>query len=349
MTRGLAARLALTATCLAASLVPVTDVAARTFANPPTITIARPQWALGETMVVRGANWPAGVVSVQVCGSNGIHGTKDCDMPSSRTIGVGSGGEFGMQLTVSAPPVPCPCVVQARGVTGDVVVVAPISLPEHTYDENFAQKPSKPSTTTLSVTMSLATPRSWRDYVGVSPQRMVRVTVSNTGSLATGDGSIDLTVGKDFPPLGYGTILKFDSIAPGESTELVTTLPLDSFAYGDYWVKAEVASPRAQAATGAMTSTFPSGALAALVGVVLLADIAVVRKVRRRSRAHREALAAAAAAESIDATPSMLLRPRGNDRSPMVTHMPAAFPVTWAPPATSGDDTPFGTRIDEPV
>lgn len=345
MRRGLASRLAVAAACCAAAALPMGHADARTPADPPTITIARSQWALGEKMVVRGASWPAGVVSLQICGSNGIHGTKDCDMPSSRTVGVGSGGEFGLQLTVAAPPVPCPCVVQARAVTGETVVVAPIDLPEHTFDENFAQKPNKPSATTLSVTMSLKTPRSWRDYVGVSPPRMVRVTVTNTGSLATGDGSIDLTVGKDFPPLGYGTILRFDSIAPGDSTELTTTLPLDSFAYGDYWVKAEVASPRAQAATGAMTSTFPSGALAGLVGLVLLLDIAVVRKVRRRSRAAREALADA----PLDGTPSAMLRPR-RDGSPAVTHMPAAFPIMWeAPPQEWTDDTPLGTPVDQPV
>jgi hypothetical protein len=346
MTRGRVARLALTAACIGASLLPFGEATARTPANPPTITIARPQWALGEKMVIRGANWPAGVVSLQVCGSNGIHGTKDCDMPSSRTVGVGSGGEFGLQITVSAPPVPCPCVVQARSVTGDTVVVAPISLPEHSFDENFAQKPDKPSATTLSVTMSLKTPRSWRDYVGVSPARMVSVTVTNTGGIATGDGSIDLTVGKEFPPLGYGTILSFDSIDPGESTELTTTLPLDSFAYGDYWVKAEVASPRAQAATGAMTSTFPSGALGGAVALVLLLDIAVVRRVRKRSRALREAADRA----ELDPTPSALLRPRPNG-TPAVTHMPAAFPIVWhsAADGETSDDITLGTQVDETV
>lgn len=345
MTRGVAGRLTLAVLCLVAPALPVSDAAAGTPANPPTITIARSQWSLGEKMVVRGEAWPAGVVSVQVCGSNGIHGTKDCDMPSSRTVGIGSGGNFGVKIAVSAPPVPCPCVVQASLVTGDTVVVAPIDLPEHTFDENFAQKPNTPSATTLSVTMSLKTPRSWRDYVGVSPERMVRVTVTNTGSLPTGDGSIDLTIGKDFPPLGYGTILSFDSISPGDSTELATALPLDSFAYGDYWVKAEVASPRAQAATGAMTSTFPSGALAGAVGLVLLIDLFVVRKVRKRSRAARRAVEEA----PVDGTPSAMLRPR-SDGSPVVTHMPAAFPIVWNPPEVRwGDDTPIGTQIDETV
>ncbi|MFM7686702.1 MAG: hypothetical protein ACKPDI_12375 [Actinomycetota bacterium] len=346
MRQGRAARLTLAALCLVAPALPFGSAEARTPANPPTITIARPQWALGEKMVIRGANWPAGIVSLQICGSNGIHGTKDCDMPSSRTVGVGSGGEFGLQLSVAAPPVPCPCVVQASAVTGETVVVAPISLPEHTFDENFAQKPDKPSATTLSVTMSLKTPRSWRDYVGVSPERMVRVTVTNTGALPTGDGSIDLTVGKDFPPLGYGTILRFDSIGPGESTELATALPLDSFAYGDYWVKAEVASPRAQAATGAMTSTFPSGAFAGLVGLVVLIDLAVVRRVRKRTRAARQAVSA----PPEYGTPSAFLRPRTGG-APVVTHMPAAFPILGDSPTGEplSDDSPVGTPIDETV
>ena len=252
--------------------------------GPPVISVIKPSWLPDETMIVRGTGWPEGTVSVQICGNNGVNGTPDCDMPSSRTFGVGSWGVFGVKLTVVAPPAPCPCVILARSTRSEAVAVTPIVIAGHPVSDNAPTRPPSDDGTSISLSMTITNQRSWRDFLGFGPRRHVQLTLTNTGTKETGTGTIDIAVGKDSPPTGFGATESFASIPPNESVTIDADLTLEAFAYGDYWIQADVRAIRANATTAQQTSTFPSGLLALIVGVIILIDAFIVWRVFRRRR-----------------------------------------------------------------
>ena len=261
-----------------------------TIRTTPVLLLPAATWQVGQSMIVRGTGWPRGSVSVQVCGNAAVNGTPDCDMPNGRVLGVGDAGELAVKITVGDPPAPCPCVVFARSISTSQSAVTPIAIKDHPIRDGTPIKSPDAGGTTLSLSMGLRGDRSWRDYFGTGPDRHVAITLTNTGQLPTGAGRLDISIGKDFPPTGYGTIATFESIGPGETRVIDATLQLDTFAYGDYWVGVEVKAPRVEATTAKRTSSFPSGLLGSLVGLVLVADLAWVLRVRRRKRAYMDEL-----------------------------------------------------------
>lgn len=263
---------------------------AGTARTTPVLLLPGATWEVGQEMIVRGTGWPRGSISVQVCGNAAVNGTSDCDMPNSRVVGLGESGELGVKVTVGEPPEPCPCVVFARSIANGQSAVTPIAIKGHPMRDGAPIKSPEAGGTTLSLSMGLKGDRSWRDYFGTGPDRHVAVTLTNTGQLPTGAGRLDIALGKDFPPTGYGTIVSFESIGPGETRVVDATLQLDTFAYGDYWVGVEVKAPRVEATSAQRTSSFPSGLLASVVGLVLVGDLAWVLKVRRRKRAYIDEL-----------------------------------------------------------
>ena len=298
-----------------------------TRATNPVLLLPSTSFVPGESVVVNGSGWTLGAVNVQVCGNGGLGGSPSCDMPTSRNAQANSAGDFSIMLEIAPPPRPCPCVIVARGLTNEENAVTPIAIEGHPVADRTPVKGPEDAGTTVSLAISLRGERSWGDYFGTGPTRQLSLRITNTGRMATGAGTVDVSVGKDFPPTGFGSVVDFESIAPGETRIIEVELTLDVFAYGDYWVAAVMNSPRVGAATGTTTSSFPSGLLASLVALVLLIDVAVIRRVRRRARANREDLAAEAAAkQDIDGTPSSMLRP-GRTGSPTIPLMPAAFPV----------------------
>ena len=342
--------------CAAAAVVALTpaSVQARTVPPSPPARGANPVLLLpatgftpGETVVVRGSGWSRGPVNLQLCGNGGVGGSPSCHMPSSRTAQANDAGDFAIQFQIAAPPRPCPCVLIARGLATEERAVSAVGVVGHPVVEGTPIKEPQAANTTLSFTVSLRGERSWGDYFGTGPKRQLSLRVTNTGRYPTGAGSVDVSVGKEFPPTGFGQVVNFDSIAPGETQVIEAEVTLDAFAYGDYWVAAVLHSPRAEAATGTTTASFPSGLLASVVVLVLLFDLRVVRRVRRRAKANRAALAAAAASLPEDGTPASTLRPRQGD-APAISIMPAAFPIMFDPPAPdpgSADTEP----ADRPV
>lgn len=262
----------------------------------PAATILRTDWVVGEKMRVQGTNWPEGKAIVQVCGNAAVNGTNDCDVVGTRSFGVGKNHSFTGQILVGAPPAPCPCVVLVGTNFHEQVVLIPITIKDQPLLSGTPTADPNAGLTTLSLSSSFVRGDWWRDAVGISPARIMTVTVTNTGERPTGNGVVDITVGKENPPTGFAASISFESLDPGESTSVAAKFAVDSFAYGTYNMAARVTTPAAGGQITEQTSTFPGYLLVLLILAILVIDLIWMTKVRRRRHMFATAEAAATAA-----------------------------------------------------
>ena len=74
----------------------------------------------GETVEVGSRGWPAGAqIQAVVCGDLAIGGSNTCYLPGAALGQADDRGRVHLQLTVAAPPRPCPCVVRLTAFSGD--------------------------------------------------------------------------------------------------------------------------------------------------------------------------------------------------------------------------------------
>lgn len=263
----------------------------------PSAELTRSDWSIGQKMVVRGTGWPKGKVSVQVCGNLAVNGTADCDGPGTRSFGIGSNGSFGGRIIVDAPPAPCPCAVMVASNFAANVVLIPITIKDHPIQAGTPTVDPNAGLTTLSITSSFTRGDWWRDALGISPTRIMTITITNTGARTSGAGVVDITVGKESPPTGFAASISFDSIDPGESTSVAAKFAVDSFAYGTYNLLARVTSPAAGGEITEQTSTFPGYLLVGLIVIVLIIDLVWMARVRKRRQMFIDAETDAAEAQ----------------------------------------------------
>ena len=273
------------------SPAPSTSPASTTTPAPPvtpeplgaTASIPRPQWAIGEKMRVLGKRWDRGKVNVAVCGNLGLNGSTDCDQPSSRSLTVGSGGGFSTIIKVAVPPKPCPCVVLVQSENGSTVIRIKMDI-VGSVSQLPSQNTPEAAFTTVGVTSAVKGGSSWRDAFGFGPSRTLTFTVVNTGKFATGNGAIDITVGKENPPIGFAGTVAFNSIEAGATATIVAHISLDAFAFGTYNIKARLQSPRVSKELALTTNTFPWFLVTALLLLVLIVDLIVVLRTRRKKQ-----------------------------------------------------------------
>jgi hypothetical protein len=290
--------IALVAIALTMGVVPASATTVPPAPPGPTATIIKSDWSVGDKMIVRGTNWPEGKVNVQVCGNAAVNGTNDCDGPGTRGFGVGKNHSFSGRIIVGAPPAPCPCVVLVGTNFDEQTVLIPITIKDHPVLDGTPKADPNAGLTTLSLTSSFVRGDWWRDAVGISPARIMTITITNTGGRPTGAGVVDITVGKESPPTGFAASISFESIDPGESTSVAAKFAVDSFAYGTYNMTARVTSPAAGGEITEQTSTFPGYLLVLLILIVLIVDLIWMARVRRRRHMFAAAEAAAAAARA---------------------------------------------------
>jgi hypothetical protein len=94
----------------------------------PTVTPSATRATVGDTLAVHLDGWSPGPVTVGVCGNGGLRGSQDCQLTGDQAIAVRGAGTTTVDLTLLAPPVPCPCVIRATTPSSNVVVLAPIEL-----------------------------------------------------------------------------------------------------------------------------------------------------------------------------------------------------------------------------
>jgi hypothetical protein len=278
--------------------------------------VARP----GESVEVTGTSWPDGsVVQAQLCGNEALNGSVDCDRANALTVGVGSDGLFSIQLPVTEPPTPCPCVVL---VTSPDLIGTVLRLPLEISGVPVA--PPKHDQSTLPVfsltNLRVAKHQPLSALFGAGHDRTVVMTVENLG--ATPIESLPITVTDADAPEEVIADGELKNLEPGDSTEVRLDFPVRALAHGTTTLNVTVdQSGKALAATTSF-STFP-WLLAAVAFLVLLTGLLAWGAHRRRQRRRDDVVEAIAQPQSEPAAPA--------------PYLAETYDNTHASPAVNGD------------
>ncbi|MEV0381501.1 hypothetical protein [Nonomuraea sp. NPDC050643] len=228
-------------------------------APAPAIGLDRAEAAVGETITVALSGWPSGNVLVEVCGNERRGGSGDCAVSGGVTAVVLDGGATRTSLPLSAPPVACPCVVAATGVTGGAVVTAPLRL---TGAPETAPAPAAQGTSRLTI-VGTAMPDgpSWWWLFGMSGTSPLEITVRNDGTAPAVDPPVTLSAGPRGAPGAVVAAPGLGTIQPGEQRTFRVEVPLEGPVFGDY----EITGTVQDAVVRAGDSVYPFALLALLV------------------------------------------------------------------------------------
>ena len=83
----------------------------------------------GETLSITGTDWPAHkLLQAAVCGGGPIAVSSECDLTDAVQFGSADNGVVNAALTVTVPPVPCPCVILVTQVNPSAAESLPVTI-----------------------------------------------------------------------------------------------------------------------------------------------------------------------------------------------------------------------------
>ncbi len=257
-------------------------------ANPygSQIIVAPNPAAIGSSVevIARGLA-PDTLYQVDVCGDLALNGSSDCDMADSLNGVTGKTGAFTLNLAISQPPAPCPCVVAAFSSGADQPVTASISVlgaPE------APPSGTAPGTTLEIQSLNLEGSWSWSELFGASPHRTLVLKVHNGTNTAITDSTLSLGIQRgsgssssveEAPPLG--------TIAPGQTSiyRIPVTFPVLSI--GSYHVVGRLGGASGFDRISVPATLAPWGLLAVGLLIVLALLWVFAIRIRRRLDARR--------------------------------------------------------------
>ncbi|WTW99513.1 hypothetical protein OG216_41965 [Streptomycetaceae bacterium NBC_01309] len=245
---------------------------------------------VGTRLTVWLTDWRPGTVMVRLCGNAAARGSADCANATAVTGYVRSPAPAAVVLAVAAPPVACPCVVQASdpATTGRVTrSFTPTGLPD--LPQAPAVAPAAPAAVEIA-DARLIDERPWHEgwsaWFGGSAHRTLVLTLRNPGPAPAAAPPLSVVVGRDDPPTTLVATPDVGTLAPGEQRTFHIDVTLGAPAYGTYHVRGQLAGPatdqNAPGASFALRGTTTPWGLAA-VAVLLLAWL-LSPLVRRRRR-----------------------------------------------------------------
>ena len=263
-------------------------VAAQSDTSGPIVSLDRAEAAPGDAVIVTVSGFDARPVTISVCGNEARRGSVDCDMRGSRARETQPDGPIGTDLTVGAPPTPCPCIVRVSTQDNRMIAVAPIVIIGHPVAEVVGASPADQPLITDIVAEPDSTGVSdqLRSSLGGSTTYAVTVRVTNTATFEIADvavaatftrGRFDDTRNIDLPNPG--------PLAPGQTWEEIVSVDVPALTFGDVEWSA-TASGQGPAVT-ATDSTSSRPVLLYVLVTILVIDLTillwrVVARARRR-------------------------------------------------------------------
>ncbi|KUP96211.1 hypothetical protein [Thermobifida cellulosilytica] len=261
---------------LAAALLVCTSApaAAQTTAErDPRFTLDAASARIGDTVVVRLYDWPQGVVTVRVCGGGEYITSSDCAATDAVTIAADENGEGRGLLTVTAPPVGCPCVVEALDVTGQYRAVADFTVEgvpflsaeerQQRIDERNPGNAVRMLTVTDFRLRDEDGPwwRDWRTWFALPVRRTAELTVVNTGIEPVTDPAVSVAVGRgdDATTVVYPPRIR--ELAPGQEAVYEFPVDLPAPVFGSSTVRGEIAGMDEPVVFEATATSWPWGLL----------------------------------------------------------------------------------------
>lgn len=238
--------------------------------------------AAGETVFVQGTGWPAKTqVQAVVCGDLAIGGSATCAQRSAVLGYVNEEGLVELDLVVSAPPRPCPCVIRLSSYNGPVVAVdIPFVVSGHPVGTPPA--PTLPSGLVTVTEVQLEGGTSIASWFGAAPEKQLVITVRNDGDAVALDPEVGVGVGKADDLEAQPVRIDGLSLDPGETETVRIDVTLPFAAFGEYRVIGQVGVAEAGTFSTTWTS-YPWG----LVALNVLGALLLAWGIRRRLEARR--------------------------------------------------------------
>jgi hypothetical protein len=236
----------------------------------------------GATVTVSGVNFPPSTnVQVQICGNEALDGSADCDLTTSQEVAITPHGQFSLQMDVTVPPKPCPCVVMALDFSLTITPTTPFDV---------IGAPVSPLKTLKIHSLNLISAAlqrdgPWTSWFGTSPQRTLVITVHNPNSLPYVFPPLVLAVGQNSDTTTKeATNQKLETIEPGKTQTYDIPISFPAVSIGEHQVSGILGNPGFTTRFEVKTWLFPWGLLAVALIVLQIIALLITRAIRERRR-----------------------------------------------------------------
>lgn len=269
------------ATSASATSASATSASATSATSGPSAKADHAKAGIGELVRVSGSGWGtpgSGVVAVKICGNGALDPATDCDPSNTVEGAIGQGGAFYTAIRISRPPRSCPCILMATSDASRAEVRVPIEIAGVPVAPLEQPKGVRRAVSITSMGLKGDGPR--RSWFGGSAERVLNVTVKNTGEVALHDPLIDITWGRGKNPDGFVAPPKLGTLLPGDTKVLRIPVHVPAWSFGYFTVKVEVDPFGTAAVKRVHTVLLPWG----LIALALLATQVVLLAFRNRAR-----------------------------------------------------------------
>lgn len=247
--------------------IPAAPLEEAPVAADPTVTVGTAAVAPGASLTVRLAGWPAGNVTLEVCGNRAGRGSIDCAIDAGTTVAVDATGAAVGLLPVTKPPVGCPCVVRARPIAGPART-APISITGVPVLK--AQLVATTPPTTVAVVRVRLSGPGFVEQWGGPAFRTLSVSFRNTGTVPVPEPRLALQTGRPGQTSSGRSPMAIGTLVPGEQRSYDIPVEFDGPAWGRYTVRGEVLGADRTEVFYAHTNAYPWGLAVLLVIIVVV-------------------------------------------------------------------------------
>lgn len=252
----------------------------------PSVGLEKVSVVPGERILVSLHGFRASAVIVTVCGNAAARGSVDCGVQAGRGVPLTSDGAQQVYLAVAAPPMPCPCVVQAATTQQDEVASTPIDIVGHPV----AAVVRSPDRSPLEVRVDASRVVGGlfgrlRSSLGGRASYDIAVLVRNRSAETVTDVSLAGVVQGGRDDAAQFSLPDIAELGPGETWTHTVRAGVPTLVIGEvtFGVSSVGSGPAAVAADTVQRAPY----LLVLAAVLLTADLIalVVRRIRARGAA----------------------------------------------------------------
>lgn len=255
----------------------------------PSVTLGSASASVGDQLGVTLRGFTSKIVTVQVCGNDGRRGSADCNLEDATTASIPDGRtNLRLDLTVSKPPAPCPCVVIAASDQFNEVAAAALDLKGHPKGPL-----TDPATAATPLQVSIDASRAQRGWwaavrsgLGGKTEYAVTVVVKNPSGSPVSGAVLGISAErKNGEQVIDVPVSALSELAPQETWRTTVTAALPAPVYGTVVWRATITAQSISTTASVPTENRPT-LLYVLLGIaVLCVALLLVRLAWRIGRA----------------------------------------------------------------
>ena len=274
---------------LSAVIGVTTSVAAQSELSGPTVALDRYELTPGERVKLTIAGFEADYVNMVFCGNEGRRGSVDCNVRGTQARETeDNGAPTAAEMPVTAPPVPCPCIIRVSSEENQEIAVAPVTLVGHPVAEVVGNSPADIPLTVDIVANAAPNGLSKQLRLSLGGATTYDVTVRVRNSATFDIDSVAMA--STFTRTRYDDVRAIDfpdpgPLAAGQTWEQTVQVQVPALTFGDVEWTATASGQGPSVSSTDTTSSFPT--LLVLFGLILVVDLLVllwrwIARARRR-------------------------------------------------------------------